>query len=473
MKKFSERSRRGQQRILICAGGAVCMLLIAVLMLTGNKQSPYDYIMNIGKETPVPSKAPEKEQITPTPTPGEIEVLPGNEETAPREILADLFSCILDSRYYYGAVTEAGIVISNNTLDKLAGISEYGKEITVNEVTAGDVGMYGNSICVCVGQDKEGNPLFAYATPHQSYGLPEGGIYVGYSMEQNDAMFCGMYPVPCAVYFDCCKEEVANEDVIKKAENYRQTVSSRVPALYDLGRAFSRGDIETVMDAVPENVLREQNVRFRPEELSEFLKNFPEHADIDDFTGTEYCFREINSFRLATGRYLKVELLSLSAENFLMPGGNWNMTFMESGILPFLDYKLDDYIGWGFEKDKESVYTYDEEGNITGYEIVDAGLEESITVTEEDGNSTYTDPDYSMTLGDEEMFLTETNTIIPLGDYQYLLISDDAALECDMSEYAHRGKDYINEMLERMLERMKVESGDEERFEEEPDEAEE
>jgi len=458
VKKFSERSQRGQRRIIICISGVVSIALIAILLLTGNTQTPYDYIMGIGQETLMPTITPADKQITSAPLPEDEDIEKSeSEHLAGQENLVSILPYILNNRYFYDSVSDSGIPVNNTSLTAVAGIMEYGSEIPISEVTAGDVGIYGDSVCICVGTDSDGNAIFAYATPYESSILPKGGIYVGYSMEQNDTLFYGMYPVPCSTYYDCGYAEVDFDELVEKAENYELSVSCHAFPLYELGRLFSGGLTERVMDIVPETLLQEQNVKFNFIELSEFLKMFPEYAGIGELCGKEYCFREKKEFRLSTGQYIQAELVSLSTENYLECGGNWNMTLSDNGVIPFLDYKLGDYIGWGFVKAQKSVYLYDEEGNLQGYEMVDVGTNEGAIVKNEDGSSIYIDSDYSMTLEEEEMLLQETNSIIPLGDFRYLLISEDATFECDMSEYVDKGEAFISEMLERMLLRMNVE----------------
>lgn len=471
MKKFHERSRRGQQRIVICAATAVILLIVAGILIFDTKETPIDFIEGLNKVSPIPSSSldvpgkipsvvPESRptdspvNVSPTPTTStEVIPVPPEGEIGEEIGIQNLFSCVLNPDYPYGSVASNGASIMDTSIPAIAGIKEQGKNISISEVKAGDIGMYGDFACVCVGLDAEGNAVFAYASPFESKTLPKGGIYLGYSMEQCDSLFYGMYPIPCTSYYEGVHETADSGEIFQKAELYGQTVSMYADELYGVGRLISCKQAEKLMKTVPKELMLEHNVKIVPDELQKFLSEFARYAGAEDFQGQEFCLRVKKRFSLKTGQYIEAELVSLSAENFLSCAGEWQFTVYEANLIPFLDYRLYSYVGMGFAKAQESVYRYDGEGNLSGYEIKDA-VEKTDVVVNSDGTQIYKGEGYSMVLDEGESVITEgqNEKIISLGNMQYLLVGNDGSLyTVDMSEFAGIGEEIVMKMLEMQL----------------------
>lgn len=441
-----KNSRIRKINLLILASGVLALLLIGLILIfdDAGKKHPDEYLNELIYGTPTPELPLEFDEPTATPIPPEI-----IDELTADVIVKYILQFVLEKDYPYGSLA-SGTKIESGSLAGIAGLKEKGKEITIHEVGPGDIGTFGNYECVCVGVDEDGNAIFAYASPYASEYLPQGGIYLGYALEQNDSLYHGMYPLPMESYYDCAEGEVSISTAEEKAALYENTVSEFVDALYEAGRMFSTSNVEKVMTMIPEDVMLEHNVKFVPDELLNFLNAFTMYAKADSI-GATFCFREKELYSVPSGLYIKAELVSLEKENFLECAGLWNLTVSETSLIPFEDYKLYDYIGRGFSKAQETVYIYDEEGNLIGYEMVDV-VEPGTVVEDEEGNRTYIGDGYNMHLEEGEGILEEGQTIVDFGNMQYLLIGNDGvAYNVDMSQYAEYDEALINHILKMRL----------------------
>lgn len=470
MKKFQERSKRGQQRLIICFAFVVAVLLIvAVFVFDKSGFEDIGSLVNPSIE-PTVTYAPEpnKPTVTPTITAAvtpdiqPTQIPSGTEDDGPvsaQDIVDRILRYTLEPEYGYGSSVAPGLTIEESYMMQLAGIKEKGTEISLADVGAGDIGFYGNSVCVCVGIDENQNAVFAYANGYVSEYLSNGGIYLGYTKEQNDALFYGMYPVPCDTYYDSTEGFSDFTKVAQKAQKYYPTRTAFTEELFSIGRLFSREDVELVKELVPEDLMREHNVKYEEGSMESFLDNFTEYADAEAFSDGDFCFVLKQTFRLSTGNYLYAEILNLSAEEFLSKAGTWGFTISDTGLIPYMDYKLSKYIGRGFVKAKDTVYHYDSEGNLTGYEYVDKENTEGTIVEGEDGSRTYMGDGFSFTLPEDGVIVQEFDTIISLGDMKYLLIDKNGiAYDEDMSSFRGLDESIIMQLLEQKLERINGEA---------------
>jgi len=470
MKKFSERSRRGQQRILICAASAVTVLLIGgVLLFDKSSFEDFNDIFNsfieatatpvptgIQMEPTVPPVVTGPAEITPVPTenPGQSGEEPGIQTATAQDIVDRVLRYTLEKSYAYGMTSEQGMQIREDTLVDIAGIKK-GEEINIDDVGPGDIGVYGDSVCVCIGIDGNGKAVFAYANAYKSDFLPSGGIYLGYSISQYDSLFYGMYPVPCETYFDCADGTADMSLAVKKAERYYETTDAYTEALFGVGRMFSEKMAEEIKSLVPADKMLEQNVKFEDGGMEKFLDNFAVCAGAEELAGKDFCFKEKKVFRLSTGIYLEASLLNLSPDGFLSSMGSWDMTVSDECLIPYPVYCLSDYIGRGFAKAQETVYHYDEHGNLTGYEVVDVVDKSGTVVENEDGNRTYIGEGFSAELEENDMFLPQDETIIDAGDGFYVLKDNNGEYHSiDMRRYGELPEQVIRFLLEEELKRL-------------------
>ena len=465
MMKFSERSKRGQRRIMICAASVIAVLLIAFVLIfdksgfkeIGTLVRPTEGVTSTPSVTATPGVPTEVPEITgsvepsaaPTQKPGGLE--PGDDIVSATDVFNSITKYILEPEYRYGTMVD-GIQINESILNELAGIKTYGKKISVKEVSVGDIGFYGDSVCVCVCVDENGRAVFAYANPFESSFLPNGGIYLGYSLEQYDAMFYGMYPVPCDRYYDCADGVINTVQILQKAERYYETCSPYADALFGVGRMFSEKKASDIKSLVPEDLMREQNVKFEDGSVEEFLDRFASCAGADYLQDKDFCFIEKKIFELSSGIYLKVSLLNLTADNFLSEDGRWEVSVGDSRIIPYPGYKLSDCTGYGFVRAKETVYHYDEDGNLTGYEYVDVVNREGTIIENEDGSRTYIGNGFSAELNEEQEFLTYDEPIVDLGNGQYLLRDKNGQYHSrDLSRYGELPPEVMEQILNKEL----------------------
>lgn len=451
MKKFSERSKRGQRRIIVFIASVVCVLLILLVLFSDKMKTSIGELFGEGMISPAPTKVPVVTSAitmpnTPTPT-VVVELDDMVEPESSEEVVRRIMEYVLNPLYPYGSIAKNGEKIESYSLEKVCGIKTYGEQVTIDKVGVGDIGIYGDFVCVCVGVDEDGNAIFAYATPYSSEMLANGGVYLGYSMEQEDALFYGMYPVPCEKYYDCFDGVADVSLVIEKASAYSNTVSIYAEPLFGMGRMFSEKMVDEIAALIPMELLLEHNVKVVPEEMKVFLDSFAVHAKADGLAGCDYCFREKKRFSLSSGHYIKAELVSLSPDNFLSCEGEWTLSLGEQTLLPFIDFKLYSYVGWGFAKAQRTEFIYDDDGTLSGYEISEVQNDNGTFVVNEDGSCVYSDSSYSIELEPGENFIDTDTCIIDLGNWEYLLVVNGSAYECDMSERSKKGEEYINNLL--------------------------
>ena len=469
MKKFSERSQTGQRRLMIVFGSLACVLLLATIFIfdksgLGSIGSFVDG-MKPDIQTPVPSPSPTPHikptefptitasvvpEVTQTP---EITQKPGM--VTAEDVLYDFLHYVLNEDYPYD-----GTFVSRKSLMAIAGIKELGKRISVGEVTPGDVGVFGENICICIGYDEQGLALFAYASPFSTELLKNGGIYVGYSMEQKDSMYCGMYPVPCEVYYDCADGKYTNVSLSEKSEKAKKALATGyTDDIYSLGRAVSSGDCDFVMDAFPEQVLKEYGLLYDDSFFISFLFKFNVRAGAED-AGSVYSFmQDGNAYRISKKvRCMDVKLVSLEAERYLSDYGNWTLEITEDyGLRLIPKFLLSDYAGIAFAKAADTVYRYDEEGNVIGMDYVEAEDKQGIIVEHEDGSKSYQGASYDITVDSDAVFVEPVKeaTYFDLGNGKYLLVTENGvSFEYDLSQYADFPQEVIDMMIENKLEEL-------------------
>lgn len=412
----------------------------------------------------------ESEQIIPTAFPignEKISLIPDahedekvvNRKTTAHNVVDRVLSYILESEYSYGSLIMDGITLCEKNMGVIAGIELNGNKISVDDVGPGDIGVYGDNMCVCVANDDEGNAVFAYANAYASEYLPYGGVYLGYSFQQCDELFYGMYPVPCDAYYDCSDGDVEIESIIAKAEKYYSSCSEYVEELFAIGRMFSEKSAEEVKALVPNELMVEHNVKYEEGSMEKFLDKFVLCADAELFYEKDFSFVETERFTLSTGTYIEVTLINLSSEDFLTTAGRWEMTIGEKNIIPYPKFRLSDCVGLGFVRAKETVYLYDEEGNLIGYEYVDIVNKENTIVENEDGSRTYIGKGYSVQLGEDTVFISEDEPVIDLGNGVYLVRDKDGKYHTrDYKRYGDLPPEVLMQLIYLEMEKLNSET---------------
>lgn len=463
MKKFSERSGTGQRRIVVVCSGLVCVLVLTAVLIfdksgMGAINSFVDSMQPIS-QTPAPGFSPTP-YVKPTAIPDVTSGVVPNITQKPdmhtaEEVLSGFLHYVLNEEFPYD-----GSLISKESLMVLAGIEQPGERISVDEVTPGDIGVFGEHVCVCIGYDEQGLALFSYAVPYSTAVLTEGGIYFGYSMEQKDALYCGMYPVPCEEYYNCADGEYASISLAEKSEKARNVLASGYSEdVYTLGRMVSSGNCDFVMNAFPEQVLKKYGLIYDESFLLLLLSKFNVRAGAEE-AGAVYAFvQDGSTYRLSNKAFcMDVKLICLDTGKFLSEHGGWTLEVTDDyGLRLIPSFLLSNYAGVAFVRAADTIYHYDEEGNVTDIEYVKTENNQGTVVEHEDGSKTYHGTSYQITV-DGDTVLTESvqgEAVFDLGDMRYLLVSKSGvSFEYDLSEYSDFPQEVIDAMIRNELEKL-------------------
>ena len=440
--------------VIVCAGILCLIAIFAILFLSpsNNLHEVFDKGFtddnaNLGSE--------ERVTVTPTMRPTSTPVPDVEVVLTPERVLDNLMPYVLNTETPYGYTVADEVSIEKSSLMEIAGIKERGRKIGIEDVSIGDVGVFSEYECICIGHDWEGNALFAYAADFSGGILPGGGIFVGYSREQKDSLLEGMYPVPCEVYYDCVDGTVPNELLFRLLRNCSGEAEEYADNMYLLGRIISEKNVDLFKNSVSPELMLEHNVRFSEKGLPEFLDRFLVCVGADEETD-DFTLIVDNTYFISDYVFLSTEVLSLDGDSFLKKSGEWDVTLNSDGtVSPYLLFDLYKYIGYGFEQAQQMEYIYDADGNVVDYTITDIPVETGFFLEGEDGQCYYYDGERVTKVNPGQEMNEEEIKIASLGEWQYLLFADDGYFEVyDMRAYSEMPEEELLQLLLEFLQEL-------------------
>lgn len=291
----------------------------------------------------------EGEEAVPTKHPSERT----NTENLQRELLDLYFS----GNTKYGMEYRGGYLTSDGFADVFMGGA--GTKISVGEVRIGDYAV-GNGITgICVGfYDKY--PVFAYMSEYTAAGEDDNGMCLGFSREQNDELFFGMFPVTYTEYYRVYAEE-ATEDIFPARVKRLVQVPWYVTDAYEYGKHMSNVYVDYLIGHMLHEKLSQKNLKLHREKFTEYLTDLPY---LHGFEGTYDVMvssvREKETYTEVTIRFMPHVVPGIQ------PMGEWKLTFYPKydKFLPCgVDIAGSSEVG--FVREKDITITTDESGNVT------------------------------------------------------------------------------------------------------------
>ena len=309
----------------------------------------------------------------------EVEELGFNTELSALEIQQSVF-------LYVDSSLSDWITEEEDFAEEVVGLS-YKECPTISsmEVSVGDVASYGNGTGVCVGFNN-GLPVYAYYSSLQMLeGHENGGVYLGYSLEDSDSLLYGMFPVPFETYYDVTNGSGDNAAFYKKLNSVRGAVLVEQEVLFRYGRMVSRKEGAVLAEDVPEEyLLSELRMKLLHDEYITFIDTFAEKnlACTGAYSFFSKGKKEGDGYTI-----YNISAVSLNAGSAFEVGQKeWELTIFDEehgGGMILCPISVARYyigvIGLG------EAYSYDEQQGkdveiVYGYQKKDDGKEEYVTV---------------------------------------------------------------------------------------------
>lgn len=274
-------------------------------------------------------------------------------ESLQREVLELYFS----NNTKYGMKYRNGYLTSEAFADVL--MDGAGVKISAGEVRIGDYAV-GNGISgICVGfYDK--CPVFAYMSEYTAAGDDDNGVCLGFSREQKDELFFGMFPVTYTEYYRVYTE-AATEDIFPASVKRLVPAPWYVTDAYEYGKQMSNLYVDYLIGHMLHEKLGARNLKLHREKFTEYLTNLPY------LHGFEGNYDVMVSSVLEKETYTEVTIHFMPHEvPGIQPMGEWKLTFYPKygKFLPCgIDIAGSSEVG--FVRDEEIKITTDESGKVT------------------------------------------------------------------------------------------------------------
>ena len=334
MKRFSERSRRGQRRLLILFCMPLAASLFAVMLFLLDNSIFDDMHIDQNEESTEQGKTEDRLQGTC--------IRP--ESSATENPYKVLYELILNMDYPY-ASSYKDTALTENSLGILYSVNRTDvSSIPADQVSFGDIAVCGPYVGICMGR-YNGFPLYAYVASYPSGVMPEGGVYLGYSAEQMDQSIFGMRPVPFSEYYDVCSYE--GEEMDAYLDGYIASAEDRAhwyeDYVYSYGRIMSAKDSDELGKHFPKKLLASAHIAVDDGELTSFLDSFPVAAECP---WNYYAFSAAEEVAFDGYSVFTVNCVSMDGDTLYALSGEWSVSLYQSGeFIPCIAPQIERYVG--------------------------------------------------------------------------------------------------------------------------------
>lgn len=268
----------------------------------------------------------------------------------------EILELFFDSGTSYGMLYRDGKLTSESFARVF--YEEYGERIEASKVQIGDCAT-GNGISgICVGIYR-GLPVYAYMSEYASYGKTPNGMCLGYSREQCDELFYGMYPVDFDAYYEGAEREEAEDEFPVRVTTIPEN-PWYATMTYQYGKYMSDVDADYLLAGMMHECLHANNQKVHRDKFEEFLSNLPH---LQGFDGTYDLM--VDSVKVKED-YTEVQVRFIPHDApGIQPVGTWALTLYKE-YQKFLPCGVDfaSHPEVGFVKDKE-ITIKREDGQVT------------------------------------------------------------------------------------------------------------
>lgn len=331
------------------------LLLVAVIILivnlVKNPKTPGEVLYPEGG-TPgafAPSGTGVPDNIGPTKLPSER----FDTENMQRELLDLYFS----AESSYGMEYRGGVLTSDSFAEVF--FHGVGKKISAEEVKIGDYAVGDGVAGICVGFYGE-FPIYVYMSEYTAAGRDDNGVCMGYSREQNNSLFYGMFPVTYTEYYSVF-DKVAEEDIFPSSLTHITVVPWYVNEAFEYGKWFSSESADYLISRMLHEKLSARNLKINRDTFVKYLSSIPYRQG---FEGT-YDVMVSSVIEKETYTEVTIRFIPHNIPGF-KPMGEWKLTFYPE-YNKFLPGGIDiaAYSEVGFVREEEIKVEMDENGKVT------------------------------------------------------------------------------------------------------------